>query len=75
MRPVSSLPRDVRPEDTNYYASRALQEQAAAANARCEAARQRHEELALRYLLRAGMLTVRRGAATRSEGPVKLVIA
>jgi len=43
--------------DAIYFRERAVQEQVAAQNATCEAARLRHEELATMYRFRAAMLT------------------
>ena len=53
-------PGPVKQDDASYYHSRVAQEQTAAANATCEAARRCHDELAIRYLLREGMLRLRR---------------
>jgi hypothetical protein len=47
----------MREEDASYFRRRALQEQIAAQKATCEAARQRHDELAMMYRFRAAMLT------------------
>jgi len=44
-------------DDAAYYRKRAIDEQVAAQNATCEAARERHEELATMYRFRAAMLT------------------
>ena len=44
-------------DDAIYFRERAVQEQVAAQNARCEAARLPHEELAALYRFRAAMLT------------------
>jgi hypothetical protein len=49
----------VRQDDASYYHSRVVQEQRAAANASCEAARRCHGELAMRYRLCEGMLRLR----------------
>ncbi len=43
--------------DAIYFRERAVQEQVAAQNATCEAARLRHEELSTMYRFRAAMLT------------------
>lgn len=42
-------------DDASYFRRRALQEQVAAQQATCEAARLRHDELALMYRFRAAM--------------------
>ena len=52
IRPVLSL---VRANDSDYYRRRALQEQIAAQKATCEAARERHDQLAAMYRFRALM--------------------
>ena len=44
-------------DDTAYYRKRAIEEQVAAQNASCEAARERHEELATMYRFKTAMLT------------------
>ena len=49
-----------RPGEAEYYRTRALQEQLAAANAQSVQARKCHDELAMMYRFRAQML---------SEGP------
>jgi hypothetical protein len=54
-------PGRVNSDDASYYHSRVMQEQRAAANAGCEAARRCHDELAMRYRLREGMLRLPRG--------------
>lgn len=46
----------MRRDDAVYYSRRALQEQLAALNASCAAARQRHDELATMYRFRAAIL-------------------
>ena len=46
----------MKPDDSDYYRDRAIQEQVAARRATCEAARERHEELAMMYRFRASML-------------------
>jgi hypothetical protein len=43
-------------DDAAYYGRRALQEQLAARNATCAAARERHDELAMMYRFRSAML-------------------
>ena len=47
----------MKQNDTEYYRDRAIQEQIAAQNAKCDPARERHEELAAMYRFRAAMLT------------------
>lgn len=47
----------MREDDASYFRRRALQEQLAAQKAACEAARDRHDELATMYRFRAAMLT------------------
>lgn len=47
----------VREDDGTYFARRAIQEQVASQNASCEAARERHDELAMMYRFRSAMLT------------------
>lgn len=47
----------MREDDAGYFGRRALQEQIAAQRAICEAARRRHDELAMMYRFRAAMLT------------------
>ena len=42
-------------DDTDYYRRRAMQEQIAAQKATCEAARERHDQLAAMYRFRALM--------------------
>ena len=49
-----------RPDEAEYYRTRALQEQLAAANAQSPEARKSHDELAMMYRFKAVML---------SEGP------
>jgi hypothetical protein len=49
----------MRNDDVRYFTRRALQEQLAAQQAKCESARQRHDELATMYRFRAAMLTER----------------
>jgi hypothetical protein len=44
-------------DDAEYYRRRALQEQVAAQDATCSAARGRHDELAMMYRFRTAMLT------------------
>ena len=64
----------MREDDAGYFGRRALQEQIAAQRAICEAARRRHDELAMMYRFRAAMLTKRpelmdmpaRGPATKA---------
>lgn len=46
----------MREDDSAYFDRRALQEQVAAQKAACEAARRRHDELAIMYRFRAAML-------------------
>lgn len=46
-----------RPDDAEYFRSRAVQEQVAAQKAASEAARNRHDELAAMYRFRAMMLS------------------
>jgi hypothetical protein len=46
-------------EDADYFARRALEEDAAARRATCRAARERHEELAAMYRFRAGAVSAR----------------
>jgi hypothetical protein len=53
-------PGPVKQDDASYYHSRVVQEQTAAANATCEAARRCHDELAIHYLSRENMLRFRR---------------
>lgn len=43
-------------EDYDYYARRACQEDEAASNSACNAARERHQELANAYRLRCGLM-------------------
>lgn len=47
----------MREDDFSYFKRRAIQEQIVAQKATCEAARQRHDELAAMYRFRAAMLT------------------
>lgn len=47
----------MQPDDISYFRRRALQEQVAAQKASCEAARKRHDELALIYRFRVMMLS------------------
>ena len=47
----------MKQDDVDYYRTRAVQEQVAAQKASCEAARERHEELAAMYRFRSAMLT------------------
>ena len=47
----------MREDDATYFSRRALQEQVAAQRARCVAARDRHDELAMMYRFRSAMLT------------------
>jgi hypothetical protein len=47
----------MREDDASYFRRRALQEQVAAARAKCQAARDRHDELATAYRFRVAMLT------------------
>ncbi|HEU5068177.1 MAG TPA: hypothetical protein VFT61_08335 [Sphingomicrobium sp.] len=49
-------------DEEAYCRTRAIQEQVAAQSATCEAARQRHEELAAMYRFRAAMLTTHPGS-------------
>jgi hypothetical protein len=44
-------------DEASYFRRRALQEHFAARNASCKVARDRHDELASMYRLRAAMLT------------------
>lgn len=46
----------MRESDATFYRRRALQEQVAAARASCEAARDRHDELAAMYRFRLAMV-------------------
>ena len=62
---LQDRPVPVHQDDASYYHSRVVQEQTAAANARCDAARRCHDELAIRYLLREGMLRVREDDAQK----------
>jgi hypothetical protein len=48
-------------DDEAYFRRRALQEDLAARNARCEAARERHDEMAAMYLLRCSVIHDRTG--------------
>jgi hypothetical protein len=48
---------NMREDDLSYFRRRALQEQVAAEQAVCEAARLRHDELATMYRFRATMLS------------------
>lgn len=57
MHKIGSVPFFVREDDASYYRRRALQEQVAAQNATCEAVRDRHNQLAEMYRLRALMLS------------------
>jgi hypothetical protein len=52
-------------DDATYYCRRALEERLAARKATCAAARERHQELATMYQLRADTLAA--GAELRSE--------
>lgn len=47
----------MREDDLSYFSRRALQEQVAAQQTVCEAARLRHDELATMYRFRATMLS------------------
>jgi len=53
-----------RPEqaDAQYFRTRAVQEQVAAARATSDAARKAHDELAMLYRFRAAMLSTRPGS-------------
>jgi hypothetical protein len=51
------MTRQVRSEDVEYFRRRALQEQLAAGRASCDAARHRHDELAMLYRFKAAMLS------------------
>lgn len=53
MRSMFAYMRSSRADDTGYFRSRALQEQVAAQKATCEAARDRHDQLAAMYRFRA----------------------
>ena len=64
IRPVLSL---VRANDSDYYRRRALQEQTAAQKATCEAARERHDQLAAMYRFRALM-----GSDEPQSGPERV---
>ena len=52
MRPLNSI-FPITPVERDYFAKRAREEQAAAERATCAVARERHEELADMYRLRA----------------------
>jgi hypothetical protein len=47
----------MREDDVSYFSRRARQEKIAAQRATCEAARSRHDELAMSYRFRAAMLS------------------
>lgn len=47
----------MRTDDESYYRARAIQEQIAAQSAASEAARERHDQLAMMYRFRAAMLS------------------
>lgn len=51
-------------DDASYFGRRALQEQIAAQKATCEAARNRHDQLAAMYRFRALMLSGEPAAGT-----------
>lgn len=62
---------DRQADDAAYYRRRAAEEQVKAQTSACDAARERHEELATMYRLRAAMLTTPPGnwAAAFDEVP------
>lgn len=47
----------MRTDDESYYRARALKERIAARNAACEAARERHDQLAAMYRFRVAMMS------------------
>jgi hypothetical protein len=49
----------MRTDDATYFRERVLQEQLASQEATCEAARERHDELATMYRFRAAMIEKR----------------
>lgn len=53
MRAIFASMRSSRADDASYFRRRALQEQIAAQKATCEAARNRHDQLAAMYRFRA----------------------
>jgi hypothetical protein len=55
MREIHASNWSSRPDDATYFRRRARQEQIAAQKARCEAARNRHDQLAAMYRFRALM--------------------
>jgi hypothetical protein len=57
-------------DDASYYRQRASQEQRAARNATCAAARERHEELASLYRFRATLLAATLPEFRPLESPV-----
>lgn len=65
----------MRHDDAEYYRRRALQEQLAAQNATCAAARQRHDELATMYRFRAAILTTDPGLRPEESHAMEKVSA